>query len=114
MSFGTKRSKGTVNFNVDTSNFTFKSLKDLEVGSIYKFDGLYINTKSKFGSHPVAIVSDDEMLVDLPKHLTDEVKDILADADDVADIKAGKCGFRVYEYTTDDGLTCRSINWMDI
>lgn len=114
MSFGTKRSKGTVNFNVDVSGFEFKSLKDLEVGSIYKIDGLYINTKSKFGSHPVAIVADDKILVDLPKHLVEEVKDILSDAEDVADIKAGKCGFRVYEYTTDDGLVCRSINWMDI
>lgn len=114
MSFGSKRNKGLINFNIETGDFEFKALKDLEVNNIYKFDGLYINTKSKYGPHPVAIVADAKLLIDLPKHLVDEVKDILADAEDVADIKAGKCGFRVYEYNTDDKTLCRSINWVDI
>ena len=118
MNFANKHNKGGVLFQIDISNFKFKSLKELfkeDSHRVFVVNGLYINTKSKFGDHPVAIVSALELLIDLPVYMTDEVKAILSDPEDVQDIKDGKVGFHIETFIDKTyGKTCYGIKWEDV
>ena len=110
--------KGGVRFDVDIESFTFISLKDLykksPKGEKFVVDGLYINKKSSFGDHPVAILAKEELLVDLPAHLTEDVKAILKNEEVVEAIKKQKVGFSIEEYTQDRyKKTCYGIKWED-
>ena len=115
-----KFNKGGATFDVDITNFKFVDLAtmykiagaDAVVGPI---DGLYINKKSSFGDHPVAIIANDEILVDLPAHLVEDVKAILQDPEVVEAIKAGKVGFSIHEYEQKKyKKLCYGIHWEDI
>lgn len=111
--------KGGVKFDVNIEGFTFIDLKSLyektTKGEIFTVDGLYINKKSSFGDHPVAILVKDELLVDLPSHMTDTVKEMLQDPEVVNAIKSGQVGFTIDEYTSEKfKKTCYSVIWEDI
>ena len=114
-----KYNKGGVTFEVDIKDFKFVTLEELykrdNGKTIFGIDGLYINKKSSFGDHPVAIVACEEMLVDLPSHLTEDVKAMLQDPEVVEAIKSSKVGFSIEEYTQDRyKKTCYGIKWEDI
>lgn len=103
-------------FNTPT-NHPYKSLEDVftENGStteqVYTVRALYINHKSKFGDAP-CLVTDFET-INLPKHMTEDVKSIIADDDIVADINNGNVGFTIAPYEK-DGRIFYSINWVEI
>ena len=61
---------------------------------------------------PVAICED--CFVNFPAHMLEEVEAILKSSEDIEDIKAGKVGFIIEPYTTDEGNTCYGIRWSDI
>ena len=61
---------------------------------------MYINTKSKFGDAPVVI--SDGYNINLPKHMTATVYEMLQDPECMALIRAGKVVLSIYEYTNDD------------
>lgn len=114
-----KYNKGGVKFDVDITDFTFTDLKTLKEksadGEIFAIDGLYINTKSSFGDHPVAILAKEKLLVDLPAHLVEDVKDILHTPEVVEAIKAGHVGFTIRGYYQERfKKDCFGINWEDI
>ena len=113
-----KFNKGGVKFDINIEGFNFVSLQELykkDPSIIYPVDGLYINKKSDYGDHPVAIVAKDALLVDLPGHATETVKEILNDAEVVDAIKAGKVGFSIHEYEQKRyKKLCYGINWEDI
>lgn len=114
-----KYNKGGVVFDVDIKGFTFTSLEELykrdNGKTIFGIDGLYINKKSAFGEHPVAIVAVEQLLVDLPSHLTEDVKLILQDPEVVEAIKAGKVGFSVETYEQKQfKKVCYGIKWEDV
>ena len=115
MSFAARHQKGLI-FNCNTDGFEYKKLVELydakKPEKVFPIQGLYINTKSKFGKAPVAICND--CFVNLPAHMLEEVQEILKSAEDIADIKAGKVGFIVEPYTTDEGMTCYGVRWSDI
>lgn len=117
MSFASRHNKGS-KFNVNTEGFEYKSLEDLykeDPAAICRIQGIYINKKSKYGDAPVAIC--DGFFANLPTHLLDECLSILANDDDVNDIKAGAVGFTIYTYEKEDEKkpqTYYSINWEDI
>lgn len=82
-------------------------------GVVYPIHGLYINRKSKYGEAPVAIC--DDMLVNLPKHLLDTVKQMLLDDEFVDAVNRGKVGFKIYTYTVkNNNSLLYSVNWLDI
>lgn len=97
MGFADKYNRGTVNFDIDIKDFEFKSLADVG-DDILKIDGFYINTKGRYGDHPVVIVGDKQLLVDVPKHLTDVYKDMIKDAAFISAVKEGKVGIQRREY----------------
>lgn len=114
-----KYNKGNVTFEIDIKNFMFVALEELykrDGGkTIFGIDGLYINKKSSFGEHPVAIVGEEEMLVDLPSHMTEDVKAILQDPEAVEAIRSGHVGFIVQEYEQKQfKKTCYGIRWEDV
>ena len=111
-----KYNKGDVVFDIDIKNFKFKTLEELyNAGDTVKWiDGIYINKRSNFGDHPVAIIIKDEMLVDLPAHLTEDVKAILQDNEVIEGIKAGKVGIQIEQYEQKKyKKTCYGIKWVE-
>lgn len=113
MSILNKYNKGT--------RFTFKTpesfeyinlvrLNNLYPGQIHQVNVLYINTKSRYGEHGVAVT--DTHIVNLPNHLTETIKEMIADDEVVALANQHALGFKVYEYTGDNGVGY-SISWVD-
>lgn len=105
-----------VTFSVDTTGFEYKKLKELYTPetkeTVYKLNGIFVN-QSPLGFSPVAIVADSKALVNLPAHLTETARKILADSDAVQAIETGKVGFTVYEYEA-RGKQCFSIKFVNL
>ena len=104
-------------FEVDTTDFEYKSLEELyaEFGpdEIYTLRGIWINSKGLYGDAPVAAT--DEFYVNFPAHMTGATISILGDKKCVAAINNGKCGFRIVTYVKSKyNKTCYSIEWVDI
>lgn len=118
MKFSEKYNKGNRIFDVDTKDFIFVKLEDLfaiDKDKTYKVDGLYINDGGLFKPHPVVVVSESGLLVDLPSHMTDTVKEVLNDSESINLIKKGCVGFTVRQYTDKTyGKTCYSVEWVDL
>lgn len=104
-----------VTFSVDTTGFEYCKLAELyneKKPETLKLDGIFVN-KSPLGFSPVAIVADKKKLVNLPSHLTETARAILADTDAVTAIENGKVGFTIYEYEA-RGKQCYSIKFVDL
>ena len=105
-----------VTFSVDTTGFEYCKLSELynakKPNETIKLDGIFVN-KSPLGFSPVAICAEKKKLVNLPSHLTETARAILADTDAVAAIENGKVGFTVYTYEA-RGKECYSIKFVDL
>lgn len=105
-----------VNFSVDTKGFTYCKLKELynkkDVNKVHVLNGLWVS-KSPLGESPVFIVAECKKLVNMPQHLTETARQILADSNAVAAIESGKVGFTIHEYEARKKV-CYSINFVDI
>lgn len=106
-------------FGIDTKDFPFVKLSTLYnepiTGGgdvIHPVSGLWVH-KSQLGNSPVIIDAVNKQLVNLPSHLSEEVREILACEDDVKAIKGGKVGYTIYEYDS-HGKKCYSIHWVDL
>lgn len=106
----------TKKFNIDTSNFEYKSLAEIYNGDpeeVYPITAIYINTKSKFGAAPV--IATDEYLVNAPAHLVDSCQEILNDDEAIQMINNGEAGFKIYIYHNDKYNTdCFGIEFVDV
>lgn len=77
----------------------YKSLRDLynkDIDNTYTIRAIFINTKSKFGDHPVAVT--DNELINLPQHLLKNCQDMINDNEAVHHINEGDVGIEIYEY----------------
>lgn len=105
-----------VTFSVDTTGFEYKKLKEIynaeNKENVFKLNGIFVN-KSPLGFSPVAICADIKALVNLPSHLTEMARNILADSEAVETIENGKVGFTVYEYEA-KGKQCYSIKFVNL
>ena len=116
MSFASRFNKSR-KFSINTTGFAYKSLEDLfnENGSdtVYTVYAVYINTKSKYGDSPVVATAD--YFVNFPKHMIESAHKILSDADAIADINAGKVGFKIYPYySINNNRDCFGVDWVDV
>ena len=118
MSFAKKYNKGNVIFDIDISDFSFMKLSDIYTSygkNVIKVDGLYINKKGRYEPHPVAINVEEKTLIDLPKHMTETVEEILKDGESISLIKRGCVGLRATKYTDKKyKKTCYSVEWVDM
>lgn len=99
-------------FTFDTNNLDYVKLDSLDLGKVYTIRGCFINTKAMYGDHGVIVT--DLGKIDLPPHLNDAIKTILDDDDLIADINAGKAGFKVVVYKDKKGVIRRSLEFVDI
>lgn len=87
-------------FGVDTER-DYVSLKDLGNGFVFRVDGLFINQKSKYGSHAVVQASIPYPVnVSMPNSLTDMFTQLLGDEKAVEAIVGGECFMKVKQYTS--------------
>lgn len=116
MSFANRHNKGAIDWGIDTSNFSFVTREEAYKANpenVHKLCGLYINTKGKFGDHPVAIC--ENAFIDFPDYMTDDIKEILANTEEVEEIKAGKVGFKIEEFQDKKfKKTCYGVKWVDL
>ena len=119
MSIASKYNHG-VRFNVQLSAETpFKSLADLYnkngAGYVYLLRALFINSKSRFGDAPVAVVGegDNMVKVNLPRFMLDTVKQMLLDDEFIEAVNNKTVGLNIYPYDK-DGRTCFSVSWLDV
>ena len=118
MSFAEKYNKGNVVFDIDIKDFEFMDGYDFisKYGdNVVKIDGLYINKKGMYNDHPVAIMVNENVLLDLPSHMTDVVNDILEDAESIDLIKKGLVGLKAHEYVDKKyHKRCVGFEWCDL
>ena len=115
MSYATKFNKG--------SKFTFKPADDpqyvsLEVlynknpDQIHDVKALYINTKSRFGDAPCVAI-DPVIIVNLPNHLLETVKEMISDDECVNAINNNEVKFKIYSYKDKTfNKTCYGVEWL--
>lgn len=116
MSFARKFNVGNV-FEINTDGMSFCKLSDLYgkhgENAIFEIGGLFISQGGVYGPNPVIITP--TMLVNLPNHLLETVRNIISDDEAIDIIKQGLVGFKVREYQNKDiNKTCYSITFVDI
>ena len=92
-------------------------LSKLDSGNVLKVRSIYMNRKSKFGDHYVALAEDKsgEILgVNLPKFANETIIGILNNDDMVAAINAGKCGIQKGETVHGENGDYNPIVWVDL
>lgn len=108
--------------DIDTKNFNFVSLKDIDdvtKGKPYPIHGLFITKGGLYGDSPVAI--GDHVLVNLPNYLAEDVQNMIADDDVVKAIRANKVAIKIEHYENKfskqkDGTvkTFYTVEWIDL
>ena len=108
-----------VSFNIDTTDYNYITLGEVYNSKkngggdvIHPINGVFVN-KSQFGDSPVIIDVDNQLLVNLPKHMGETIREILADREAVQAIKENTVGYVIYEYES-HGRKCYSINFIDV
>jgi len=84
-----------------TEDLKFEKLSDFADGTKFTLQGFYINTKSQFGQHPVAVTT--SCMISIPQHTLETVQSIMNDPQAVEYIKSGKAQMIVESYTTNRG-----------
>lgn len=102
-------------FGVTTQGLPYVKLvqlyEDNGTEKVYTLRAIYINTRSKFGDAPVAVI--DNAVVNLPSHMLEQAREILSDNEAIAAIKSGNVGFTVYPYPS-HGKTCYGVHFVDM
>lgn len=99
-------------------DFPYISLKDLlqandgDLEHIYVIRALYINSRSKYGEQPLIAI--DDAYVNIPKHMLETVKGILANDEMIDAINKGLAGFKIRPYEDKSGIDRLSIDWIDL
>lgn len=103
MSFAEKHNKTRI-FDIETEDLEYLSPEEAfnKYGkeTVYRINALFINRKGMYGNAPVAVVTtnNDQFMLNMSAHMTEEVEKILADSADIKDIKSGKVGIKLRPY----------------
>lgn len=102
-----------IEWNVNTSGFTFKKLSDLysQGTRIIQVFGFFFIKSENFGLQPIAITKD--CLVNLPTYKKDIISDMLKNADCVNAIKNGECSLKLREYKSKYNKTCYDFDFIN-
>lgn len=110
-----------VGFGIDTSNFEYIKLADIfnskDNGGndvVHPINGIFVHaSKNGLGDSPVIIDAEAKKLVNLPSHMVETAREILADSEAVEVIKNGKVGYTIYEYES-HGKKCYNVSFVDL
>ena len=103
MSFAEKHNKTRI-FEIETEGLEYlkpeEAFNKYGKEAVYRLDALFINRKGVYDDAPVAVVTtnNDQFMLNMPAHMTEEVEKILADSADIKDIKSGKVGIKLRPY----------------
>lgn len=103
MSFAEKHNKTRI-FDIETEGLEYlkpeEAFNKYGKDAVYRLDALFINRKGNYGDTPVAVVTtnNDQFMLNMPAHMTEEVEKILADSADIKSIKSGKVGIKLRPY----------------
>ncbi len=121
MSFAKKHKKGTIDWGIDTKDFQYFKLSELNemngADQTYVLRGVFVNRKKtekmlkEYGASPVGILED--RLLNLPNHMLEEIEGILKDEEDIEAIMNGEAVFKIREYES-HGKTCYGIDWQEV
>ena len=102
-----------IEWNVNTSGFTFRKLSDFYVQGIKTIQvfGFFFTKSENYGLQPVAITKD--CLLNLPTHKKDIISDMLKNADCVNAIKNGECSLKLRKYNSKYGKFCYYFDFVD-
>ena len=104
-------------FGIDTTNYKYVNLNtlyDTDPTAQHKVLGFFVNSKGKFGAEPNAIL-ENNLIVNLPRHLLDTVNQMLDDNRYIEYIKEGHVGFTIYQYHTNKyNKDAYSVTWLDL
>lgn len=104
-------------FGIDTSKYKYVSLETLfntDPSAKHKVLGFFVNTKGKYGSEPNTII-ENNLIVNLPRHLLDTVNEILDNNDYIQYTKEGHVGFSIYQYHSNKyNRDAYSVTWLDL
>lgn len=102
-----------IEWNVNTSGFTFKKLSDFYCQGIktIRVFGFFFTKSENYGLQPIAITKD--CLVNLPTHKKDIISDMLKNADCVNAIKNGECSLKIHEYKSKYNKVCYGFDFID-
>lgn len=104
-------------FGIDTSDYKYTNLATLfntDPDAKHKVLGFFVNTKGKYGSEPNAII-ENNLIVNLPRHLLETVNELLDDDRYIDYIKAGHVGFTIYQYHSSKyNKDAYSVTWLDL
>ena len=108
-----KFNKGNkIDWGIDTKSMPFKKTSEVELDKTYDLKGCFITPDKGFGKGAVLI--SDGFLLNIPARYVDDINNIVADAETVKDIKAGKCGFIVTSFISEKfKRTGYSIEFVD-
>ena len=127
MSVLSKYNKGSLfSFKLDPEmEMEFIKLGELDLKKRYVVLMLYINTKGQYKDHPVAVTypegdADALMMVDLPEHLTETVREMIVDQEIAELANNNKLAFeiRTYEYESGEKKKVKktgySVQWVEL
>lgn len=112
MGFAKSHNHNTI-FSIKTEGFEYKKLSEFELNTKYTVRGCFVHSKGKYGDSCSIIL--DDCFMNLPSHMVEDCKDILANKKAIEQIEAGGLFCEVYEYedTKNTHKMQRSIRWID-
>lgn len=90
------KNRGGVNWGVETKDWEFKKLRELEEGKQYKLLGCFVSPDHGYGEGAVFI--SDGFLVNIPARYISLVTDIQSDHEAIEEIKSGKGAFKYHKF----------------
>ena len=108
---------GGIDWEIDSSEFPFKKISELDQKGTYTVKGMFINKNKsekelkEFGASVVLILED--VLLSCPNHYENAVQSILDDPEKVAAVKEGKCKIGNFYTYESHGKTCYAFKWID-
>lgn len=107
-----KFNKGTIDWGIDTKDWKYKKCADLKLDTTYAFKGCFITADNGYGKG--AVIISDGILVNAPQYFVDTVREIIADADSLEQIKSGHAGFKLSTYENKQKKLCFRIILVDV
>lgn len=112
MNFGKYNKFKTIDWGMNTENFSYKKLSDYPENATMQIKGLFlIKDNLNGGNQAVAILKDS--FLNLPKHKVEVVTEIINDEDSVKAIKNGECYIKTYKYKSEKyNKECYDFNFL--
>lgn len=98
-------------FSINTEGFEFRKITEFPLETEMTVRGALISKGGKYGDSASIIL--DDCFMNIPKHMVDDVKDLLSNPEAIEQVEAGLLACSIYEYKDTNDKTQRSIRWID-